>query len=52
MILKYIKKWFDLYEIKDLKTGAHCGCCGSWMPEEIVPKVWPWSICDKCIEGG
>jgi hypothetical protein len=51
LILKYIKKWFNLYEIKDLRIGANCGCCGVWIPDEIVIKTWAWSICNKCIEG-
>ena len=49
MIKKWIKKWFDLHEIKDLVTGAHCGTCGHWMPDEIVPKENTWSMCDQCI---
>ena len=53
MIKKYIKKWFNLYEIKDLTVGAHCGCCGAWMEDEIVPKTsFAWSLCDKCINEG
>jgi hypothetical protein len=53
LIKKYIKKWFNLYEIKDLKVGANCGCCGAWMPNEIIDKlVWAWSLCDKCVNEG
>ena len=51
MIKKYIKKWFHLYEIKDLTVGSNCGCCGRWMPKEIVAG-WRWSLCKKCEEGG
>ena len=45
----WIKNHFDLYDMEDLEVGGHCGCCGAWMPKEIVPKWWGWSICDKCI---
>jgi len=30
--------------------GANCGICGKWMPDELVPKYWTWSICAKCGE--
>ncbi len=45
MIKNLIKRIFNLYDIEDLKVGANCGCCGQWMPQEIVPKVWAWSLC-------
>lgn len=50
MIRNLIKKWFSLYDIGDLVTGSHCGCCGHWMPNEIVPKSNTWSLCHKCID--
>lgn len=51
MIRNLIKKWFELYDINDLIVGGNCGCCGTWMPNEIVPKLFRWSLChDKCIK--
>jgi len=44
-----IKRKFDLYDIEDLKIGGNCGLCGDWMPKEIVPKYFQWSLCNKCI---
>ena len=45
----WIKSHFGLYDLEDLEVGGHCGCCGAWMPKEIVPKWWGWSLCDECI---
>jgi hypothetical protein len=43
-----IKKHFDLYDIRDLAIGGHCGCCGEWVPDEIIDKDWRVSLCKKC----
>ena len=48
MIRNLIKKWFGLYDIKDLQSGFHCGCCGKWNEYEIVPKLFSWGLCEKC----
>ena len=48
-IKKWVKKWFNLYSVEDLRVGGHCGCCGEWIEKEIVPKIWPYSICEKCL---
>lgn len=52
MIRKYIKKWFNLYDIEDLVVGAHCGVCGHWIANEIVERAWPWSLCKLQDEEG
>lgn len=31
-----------------IQAGAHCGCCGKWVPHELVPTYWAWTICDNC----
>lgn len=49
MLKNLIKKWFNLYEIKDLTTIGNCGCCGSRIENQILPKLWPYGICKKCI---
>ena len=46
MFRKYVKRWFGLYDIEDLTVGGHCGCCGRWLPNEIVDKFFKWSLCD------
>ena len=44
----FIKDRLGLYDIEDLQVGAHCGCCGRWVPGEIIEKCWPWAVCDTC----
>lgn len=36
-----------IYTINELQAGGHCGLCGAWMPNVVVPKDWPWDMCDK-----
>jgi hypothetical protein len=50
MFRKYIKRLFDLYDIEDLRIGGHCGCCGKWVKDCIVPEDWAITICKKCGE--
>jgi len=47
-----IKEKLGLYDLGDLQAGARCGCCGRWMPEEVIPKYWPWSLCQLCATVG
>ncbi len=54
-IIRKIRNWikfqFDLYDIQDLQVGGHCGCCGTWNNDRIVPKRWaiyPAEFCEKC----
>jgi len=48
-IRKTIKHLFNLYDLDDLVIGAHCGCCGKWVSNHIVPDDgWRVTICDTC----
>lgn len=38
------------YKIDDLQAGAHCDCCGKWIPNRVVVKYWAWDICDDCMK--
>jgi hypothetical protein len=49
---RLIKKWLGLYNLHDLRVGAHCGCCGYWIKEAIVEKDYAWGLCNKCEEIG
>ncbi len=50
---KFIREWlkekFNLYDIKDLTIGGHCGGCGDWINNIILPKNWAVGICKKCL---
>ena len=45
-----VKGILVVYDIKDLVVGGHCGCCGKWLPDEILPKENTWGLCDDCKE--
>ncbi len=51
MIRRWVKQHFGLYDLEDLVVGGHCGCCGTWMVGEILPRYWPWGLCRKCVSG-
>ena len=51
-IKNFVKNLFDLYEYDDFQIGGHCGCCGSYIKDEIFPKMWAWGLCKKCIKNG
>lgn len=48
MIRKIVKRLFKLHDIEDLQAGGHCGLCGNWISDQVLPKIWAWSICEKC----
>ncbi len=35
----------ETYTLEELQTKAWCGLCGKAM-EDVVPKDWPWSLCE------
>lgn len=39
------------YRLEELQCGGHCGLCGSWVPNEVLPKAWAWTLCEKCERG-
>lgn len=43
-----VKNWLGVYDLTDLRVGAHCGCCGKWIPEVIVEKNYSWGLCNDC----
>jgi len=48
MIKRIVKRLFCLYEIKELQVGGHCGLCGKWVQDIVLPKVWAITVCEKC----
>lgn len=48
MFKRFVKKLFNLYEIKDLQIDGTCGLCGKYVKNYIVEKDWAIVICDKC----
>ena len=48
MIKEWVKNRFNLYSLEELQVGGWCGLCGKWLPDIIVPKWWPYSVCKDC----
>jgi len=46
-IRNWVKDFFGVYNIDDLRIGGNCGICGEWMPDEIFPAAWRWGLCNK-----
>ena len=54
-MFKFIEKWLNsngFYKYSDLQVGGHCGCCGIWVKDEILPKYWAITVCNDCQELG
>lgn len=52
-MIKVIERFLNkngYYKIDVLQAGAHCGCCGKWMPESVTVKHWAWDLCNDCIK--
>ena len=32
----------------NIVIGGHCGLCGKWVPNCLLPRWWPITICDDC----
>jgi hypothetical protein len=45
--IKSILNDYGYYQVDDLVTGCHCGLCGKWISDQIVPKYWRWGICKE-----
>lgn len=31
-------------------VGGHCGICGNYVPNVLLPSYWRITICEKCLE--
>ena len=45
-----IAMWLTELLVNYLVIGAHCGCCGAWIKDSIVPYYWRIDICNNCKE--
>lgn len=37
------------YLVFRLQIGGHCGCCGAWVSDKILPKYWAITLCKECL---
>ena len=48
---KFIFSQFEKHHLYDrLQVGGHCGCCGAWVPDKILPKYWAITLCEECLK--
>jgi hypothetical protein len=53
LVFYLIQKFhLDFYKIEELQSWSHCGCCGKFINNDIVPKHWPWGLCNNCQQDG
>ena len=48
---RFIYKQFDRMNLVDkyYQVGGHCGLCGKWVDDEILPQEWAITICNACL---
>jgi len=49
-IWSYIARKLAPYIAAELQIGGHCGICGKWVPNELVDRRYPWTLCEECKE--
>lgn len=49
-LFEFLRHPERFYKIEELQIGGHCGCCGAWVANCIVEKVWAVTLCDNCIK--
>lgn len=44
-----IRHWWEGFILgqweKYFQVGGHCGLCGKWIPDAVVPKSWAITMC-------
>ena len=53
-IFKRIKRTVSDYIISvvtnKVSIGGHCGLCGNWVNNILLPSYWRITICQECID--
>lgn len=47
-----IEKWIVGLVINQIAIGGHCGCCGKWVENCLLPHYWRVTVCEKCVGEG
>jgi len=45
-----IVSWIVYWICHHIAIGGHCGLCGKWVPNELLPAWWRVTICDDCAK--
>lgn len=43
--------WVATWICSNIVIGGHCGLCGKWVPDCLVPCWWRVTICNSCGNG-
>jgi len=43
-----IQQWIIDTVCSWVVIGGHCGLCGKWIDDCLVPEWWPFTICKEC----
>ena len=43
-----ITGWAASWICSNIIIGGHCGLCGKWVSDCLVPYYWRITICDDC----
>jgi hypothetical protein len=47
-LLTRLANRFGYWRLEQIGVGAHCGCCGKWVPNALAVKGWRVTVCDDC----
>lgn len=47
-----IENWIINLICSKIAIGGHCGLCGKWIPDVLLPRYYSWSVCDECAQEG
>ena len=46
-----IREWVATWICSNIVIGGHCGLCGKWVADCLVPYYWRITICNDCTGG-
>ena len=46
----WIKDWIIGIVCSWVVIGGHCGICGKWVSDCLVPEYWRFTACDECLD--
>lgn len=50
LILRVVKDWIAEVVCETVAIGGHCGLCGKWIADCLVPTYWRVVVCQGCID--
>jgi len=44
----WLREWLIGFILRWIVVGGHCGLCGNWVPNCLVPTYWRVTVCAEC----